>query len=465
MSLMMVIAEDRQFLYIKDFLLGPLFFVLILFIAQIYAKKQNDEVYKKYFVKGLAVRLTSAVVLALVYQYYYTGGDTCTYFVYETKLRSIFLQDPKAFFNLAFSPDYSTFYSDLYFDTGSAFFSSDSSRLIIRIALFLGFFLFNSYILISFVFTTICYYGCWKMFKVFRGLYPNLEREMAISCLFLPSVCFWGSGILKDPLCVGAIGLLVYHSYNLFFSVYKRVLYRVFVILFCIFIIKGIKTYIVISFLPTLAYWLFSRYKANIKSPFIRSFVGPIILIAGCGVAVLIFIKISKDADRYALEALMRTAKDTQNWLLYSSQIQGGSGYSLGNLEYTPMGFLRAAPKAINVTLFRPYIWEARKPILMPAAIEGFISLFLTLRLLYKTGFIRFFKLVFSNPEVQFFLIFSVIFAFSVGFTSFNFGSLVRYKIPMMPFYFMALFILADKEKKLAFVPSTSKKSKATIAT
>ena len=159
-------------------------------------------------------------------------------------------------------------------------------------------------------------------------------------------------------------------------------------------------------------------------------------------------IKFSRDAERYAVEALVRTAKDTQNWLLYSSQIQGGSGYSLGNLEYTPLGLLKAAPKAINVTLFRPYLWEARKPILIPAAIEGFISLFLTLMLLYKTGFVRFIKMVLANPEVQFFMVFSLVFAFSVGFTSFNFGSLVRYKIPMMPFYFMALFILADTEKK-----------------
>jgi hypothetical protein len=41
-----------------------------------------------------------------------------------------------------------------------------------------------------------------------------------------------------------------------------------------------------------------------------------------------------------------------------------------------------------------------------------------------------------------------MIFAFSVGFTSYNFGSLVRYKIPLMPFYYIALFILADKEKE-----------------
>jgi hypothetical protein len=42
-----------------------------------------------------------------------------------------------------------------------------------------------------------------------------------------------------------------------------------------------------------------------------------------------------------------------------------------------------------------------------------------------------------------------LLFAFAVGFTSYNFGALVRYKIPMMPFYYIALFILTDKDNKL----------------
>ncbi len=448
MNILQYTGEHTQFLFLRDLILGPMFFFVILFIAQRYVKLKSDDIYAKYFVLGLSIRLCSAILLALIYQFYYKGGDTCTYFQYESSLRSILLENPGAYLNLAFSPNYSNFYADQYFGTGAAFFASDSARLIIRIAQLLGLFMFNSYILISFTFTIFCYYGCWKMFRVFRELYPHLEKQIAVSCLFLPSVCFWGSGILKDPICMGAIGLLTYHTYKLFFTENRKVIIRVIVIIICIYVIKSIKVYIVLSFIPSLALWVIYRTRANISSGFIRSILGPVFYTVGIFIAVFVLIRFSRDAERYAVEALVRTAKDTQNWLLYSSQIQGGSGYSLGNLEYTPLGLLKAAPKAINVTLFRPYLWEARKPILIPAAIEGFISLFLTLMLLYKTGFVRFIKMVLANPEVQFFMVFSLVFAFSVGFTSFNFGSLVRYKIPMMPFYFMALFILADTEKK-----------------
>jgi hypothetical protein len=38
--------------------------------------------------------------------------------------------------------------------------------------------------------------------------------------------------------------------------------------------------------------------------------------------------------------------------------------------------------------------------------------------------------------------VFSLIFAASVGITSANFGTLVRYKIPLIPFYLSGLYIL-----------------------
>ena len=198
--------------------------------------------------------------------------------------------------------------------------------------------------------------------------------------------------------------------------------------------------------MPAYSFWIIFKYKETIESNFIRTIMTPILFIISIIIGSFVLIKIAEYSERYAFESIMRTAKDTQNWLYVSSQ-NGGSGYSLGNIDYTPIGLVKIFPKAVNVSLFRPYIWEARKPILIPAALEGLVSLYFTISLLYKAGFIRFFKLIISNPEVQFCLVFSLIFAFAVGFTSYNFGSLVRYKIPFMPFYYIALFILADKEK------------------
>jgi hypothetical protein len=56
------------------------------------------------------------------------------------------------------------------------------------------------------------------------------------------------------------------------------------------------------------------------------------------------------------------------------------------------------------------------------------------------------------NPDVMFCLVFAISFAFAVGVSTFNFGTLVRYKIPLMPFYGMALLVLyhlSKSERKL----------------
>ena len=447
--------DPVQFLFLNDVLLAPVFLFLVYLFAKSYILKKKNPIYKKYFMSALIVRFASAILMALVYQFYYNGGgDTHTYFTYALRIRSIFYESKSAFASFVFLPPHDKFLITKYFSVGSEFFTDVSSNIIIRLALILSYPLGNSYLLISFVFTLFCFYGCWKIFSLFQQLYPHLEKEFALACLFLPSVCFWGTGILKDPICLGALGTLTYHVYKLFFEKTK-IIKRIIIIIICLWLLKVIKVYILLSFLPAYSFWIIFRYKETIKSNFLRKTVGPIIFIFSVLFGTYILYKIAAFSQRYSLDSIVRTAKDTQNWLYYSSQLQGGSGYSLGNVEYTPIGLLKAMPKAINVSLFRPYIWEAKKPILIPAAIEGLISLFFTIRLLYKAGFTRITKLVLSNPEVQFCLVYSIIFAFSVGFTSYNFGALARYKIPMMPFYYIALFILADKEK----TPEHSKKT------
>ena len=61
-------------------------------------------------------------------------------------------------------------------------------------------------------------------------------------------------------------------------------------------------------------------------------------------------------------------------------------------------------------------------------------------------------------PDVLFALIFSISFAFAVGVSTFNFGTLVRYKIPLLPFFAVALILIlnhAKSERKLAELDST----------
>jgi hypothetical protein len=67
-----------------------------------------------------------------------------------------------------------------------------------------------------------------------------------------------------------------------------------------------------------------------------------------------------------------------------------------------------------------------------------------------KIGVGTFFKIAFSRPELIFCLIFSLTFGALVALSTSNFGALVRYKIPCLPFYLALFFIVMHRSGKFS---------------
>lgn len=145
---------------------------------------------------------------------------------------------------------------------------------------------------------------------------------------------------------------------------------------------------------------------------------------------------------QYNVESLGYKSFVTRDYLYRISMEQDGSGYTLGDMDPTLMGMLEKAPAGVNVTLFRPYLWEARKPIVMISALEALLYLTFTIVAIVRNNPIRMVQRILADETLQFCLIFTLVFAFAVGISTSNFGSLVRYKIPCLPFYTAFLIIL-----------------------
>ncbi|MCC6584774.1 MAG: hypothetical protein IT271_13805 [Chitinophagales bacterium] len=441
---------NNEFIFLNDFLFGGLFVLgSYLVVKNIAEKHYKGTVHYHYLMNAYKVKIVCTILFTLIFAFYYKGGDTFAYLCNVLQLKDLMTTNPEGLFYILFDSNSfeAHYHMDDYMLGEGSYMTDSSTKMVIFMAFFISFICFNSYVFLSLVCSMIALIGCWRLYRVFSELYPHLHKQMAIACLFLPSVCFWGAGLLKDPICIGALGVFTYAVYDLFIKRNSPVA-NTFLIIFMVYIVMNIKVYIILSYAPAVFMWIFSRYRYTIKSPFIKAVIGPLMMVLGVGVGVLVLTQMAKFAERYAFEEMMRTAKDTQNWLVTSSKMTGGSFYTLGDIDYTYMGLLKIAPKAVNVSLFRPYIWEAKKPMLIIAALEGMLTFFMTVRLIFKSGFFKFFKMISDNPEVQFCIIFSIIFAFAVGFTSFNFGALARYKIPFMPFYYIALFVLSDTQKK-----------------
>ena len=439
-----------QFIYLNDLL----FSVIYVYISYSIVKRVADKYYKdtihyKYLMMAYRVKITCSILFMLVFAFYYKGGDTFAYLGNIVQLRDMLFNYPTDWYNVVFRTDSWEAFRVMngFMVNNGTYMTDPSSKVVIIFGFFLSFTCMSSYLVLCLFFSLFCFYGCWKMYLTFVDMYPALHREMAIACLFIPSVCFWGSGLLKDSLCIGFLGIMVFSTYQLFFK-RKNIIANIFYIALSTYAISQIKVYIVLAFAPALAVWVFARFRYTIKSPFIKAISTPLFMGFGLLGGGLVLSLMGKYAEKYAFDQMMRTAQDTQNWLVYSSKETSGSFYTLGNIEYSAFGLLKVFPAAVNVSLFRPYIWEAKKIMLVFASVEGMVTFGFTVTLLFRAGFVGFFKLILSNPEVQFCLVFSIIFAFAVGFTSFNFGALARYKIPFMPFYFIALFILASEQKR-----------------
>jgi len=151
---------------------------------------------------------------------------------------------------------------------------------------------------------------------------------------------------------------------------------------------------------------------------------------------------VSKEDDKYSMDKIANTAKSTSYWLSQVSRMEKGSGYSLGQVDYTIVGVIKKIPAAINVTLFRPYVWESKNVVMILSAFESLFFLYLTLRTFIKAGLKTSIAIIGSQPIVAASLVFSLSFAFAVGLSTSNFGTLVRYKIPMMPFYLISILVI-----------------------
>ena len=195
------------------------------------------------------------------------------------------------------------------------------------------------------------------------------------------------------------------------------------------------------ALLPSLVFFQVNRLSAKIKSPFIRTTVFPMVLLMVAIGSFGILSVLNTTFTAYNLDNMEDKLEGFQRWHTIRSEQAEGSGYTLGGGGNSPLELLAKFPLAVNVTLFRPYLWEARKPIVMLAAVESLFVLFVTVQTFRKIGIGGAFKIFFSDPFVSFCFAFTIVFAFAVGVASYNFGALVRFKIPCMPFYMMALYL------------------------
>lgn len=440
---------------IYDIIVTLLYLVLAYAGAFVIAIIKRDNVlYRKYFIKGLTAKLIGGIGFALVYTYYYSyGGDSLAYYEDAEKITEYFFLDPLAALELLLMPGSVESPETLQVANRLSMHRLGTEFPVVRTAAFANILAMNSYFSTTVVFAALSYVGVWHFYLVFARRYPSISGQLAIAVLFIPSVFFWGSGIMKDSIVLGYLGLMVYGIDKFLRKGYWRFVWLIVAVVSGI-IIFYIKAYVIMALAPALVIWLVMSAKDRIDNSFIRASILPLLVVFAVGGVIGTMNILEQYQSKYTLENFYSSAESMQSWHYVeghnTSEEHGrGSSYSLGDYDPTTMGTLKMLPASINVTFFRPYLWEVKNWAMLANSIESQIMFLFTIFIFIGLGFFRVIRLLAQDPFLLMSFSFALLFAFAVGFSSYNFGALARYKIPCIPFYVATLLILNYKVKEI----------------
>jgi len=426
---------------IRDLIVTPVVIIWILLAAYFLRPRFTDEITLRYFLPALIVKILGALALGFVYQFYYNGGDTFNYHTHGSRhVWEAVVESPINGFTFFFRKalDYEGIYkyaSKIYF------FRDPNSLVVVKIAAFFDLFTFSSYSATAVLFACFSFVGAWCLFVTFYRQYPAFHFQIAVSTLFIPSVIFWGSGILKDTIVVSCLGIATYQFYK-FFSEKRISIFSLIVLVVSLYLIYSIKKFILQAYIPSVMVWVGSQNLARIRSGLIKAMIIPFMAVVVIYSAYYSVLKVGEGDTKYSLDKIAETAKVTAYDIRYWTGKDAGSGYSLGELDGSFTSLLRMAPAAINVSLFRPYLWEIKNPLMLLSALEGLAFLVIVIYVFFKKGI--FVWRACKDPNTIFAMVFALSFAFAIGVSTFNFGTLARYKIPLLPFFALALVLIKN---------------------
>jgi hypothetical protein len=431
----------------SDFILLPFYLAVIYYIGQSFQKKRiaDNPVYS-YYTTGLMMKIGGGIFLVLIYTLYYDGGDTTAYFesaVVLNRLRAVnFSGYLEIMANNLTQETFSYFTSETAWPQ---YFYDKQSFTVVRAANIVNYLGFNSYLLTTVVLAALTYNGIWRLFLLFTELYPKYVKQLSYSILYIPSVLFWGSGILKDTLTLMGACWFTFSFYKVFIK-RDQIVINVFTMVLSAMLILQMKPYIFIALVPGALIWFsFDQIKA-ITNPIIKFFIAPLILVTVLGIGSLGLSSLSDSFGQYSsIDKIIDKAIVTQKDL--KMEYNKGNTFDIGEFDGSAGSIGRKFPLATFAGLFFPQLWQVKNPVMLLAAIENSVLLILTIILLFRVGPLQVYSQVKKEPLLIFSIVFSIFFAFSVGLTTSNFGALVRYKIPAVPFYLSAILILYQRSK------------------
>ncbi len=326
-------------------------------------------------------------------------------------------------------------------------------------------------------------------------------KKLVAFILFVsPSLLFWSSGVLKEGILFFALGILILHAWR--FAEDKKK-YRLFWILLSIFLLAMTKLYTLVFILPALG--LAIHLIRNPRFAILKTATLFVALI----VTGLVIEKVKPELSPYRIIAMKQKDflnlarggtylmndvhvvylrpdqaddlqvmkgdvylipgntdvmywniaddfKDTlyrhidvdkSEYKMLTSSPVAGSLMNVNSLEPTAVSVLNETPGAIFRSTFRPYPWELKPVMIIPAMLENLLLWLLIF------ACIIWYRKPSSKAVFWFCVVYALITLAVTGLTTPVLGALVRYRITAIPFVMFALLQCIDRQKVVKRIP------------
>lgn len=307
------------------------------------------------------------------------------------------------------------------------------NRTIIRFNLFLFPFTQGVYFVHVLFHAFLSFIGLVSIYKAFKTNFSGKEQWLIASIFIIPSLLFWSSAVLKESLLMFGLGIFLREIKKIIDNQYSSVNYWALLIGF--FTLFSIKAYVLIILTPGILTILFLK---------IKSFSKPVLAAFLLNVAMLILVINLKHINPKLdiIYVIFQKSRDAMNEAFLHGAGSLIEGYE--KLQPNLITFIKRSPEALLNALFRPFPSDLNRLLYWPNFLETLIWLFAIIFTIFR----------FKKPEKSevpiliFLVLFCFYFLLLVGLTTPLIGSIVRYRIPVLPFLLILLGLLNNQKNQ-----------------
>lgn len=376
------------------------------------------------FWPALMLRLAAGICLGLLYTFYYPVADTFAYFSDGSKLSALAKTNLLSYGKLILFND--------GLEAAGLTMLEPRAVFLTKVTSVFNIFTLDTYWAISLYYSAISFLGAWSLVVVIRRNIPSVSFAATVAFLFVPSIVFWTSGLLKESLAMAALFFLS----ALFLKLWFRnaiIWWEILLAVIALWVFWNLKYYYAGVFVAVAISSMFFKKVVHARVPMSASMECVVWLaMLALPVVLVTFLHPNFNLDQLASVIV-------SNNQAYSILSDPGDYVRFQSLRPEPLSLLRNAPWALLSGLFRPFLWETSTILQFVQGIENALLLLLFVGALFSV------KSYLYSPHRLLILssiTFVIITAVFITMSAPNFGTLSRYRVGYVSFF--AFLILCD---------------------